>query len=117
MSETIHDADLLLRRVQYLNPNFIKDDGSSASSSFSLKSGEHGLSVDVERLTTHSHAIQDRSRFRLYALIARQARSLGLEPVHDPIKANYAHCLIQGNISRSVARNLAKSAIRIGYPE
>lgn len=57
--EVIRDTDRLLRRVQFLNPNFIKDDGRPASSSFSLKSGEDGLSVDLERLTTYAKSIQD----------------------------------------------------------
>ncbi len=117
MPETIQDDDRLLRRVQYLDPNFIKDDGSPASSSFSLKSGEDGLSVDVERLTMHARAIQDRARFRLYALRAGYTRSLGLEPVHDPLKDNYAHSLLKGNITRGVARKLAKSAVRVAYPD
>jgi hypothetical protein len=117
MPEIILDDDRLLRRVQFLDPNFIKPDGTPASSSFSLKSGEDGLSVDVERLTTHARAIQDRARFRLYALRAGYTRSLGLEPAHDPLEENHAHCLLRGSITRGTARNLAKSAVRVAYPD
>lgn len=114
--EVINDEDRLLRRVQFLDPNFIKDDGTPASSSFSLKSGEEGLSVDLERLTTYARSIQDRSRFRLYALKAGFTSALGLENVHDPLENNYAHTLIKGNITRGVSRKLAKNAVRIPYP-
>ncbi len=114
--EVIHDHDRLLRRIQFLDPNFIKDDGKPASSSFSLKSGENGLSVDLERLTTYTKSIQDRSRFRLYAVRAGFTASLGLQNVHDPKDDNYSHTLIKGNITRGISRRLAKEAIRISYP-
>lgn len=114
--EQVKSDDRLLRRIQFLDPNFIKDDGSPASSSFSLKTGEVGLSVDIARLTTYSKSIQDSNRFRLYSLLASFTSSLGLKNIHDPIEGNYSHCLIIGNISRGIARKLAKSAIRINYP-
>ncbi|NJL14808.1 MAG: hypothetical protein HC913_18610 [Microscillaceae bacterium] len=115
--ELIKEEDELLRRVQFLDPSFIKDDGTPASSSFSLKSGEDGLSVDIERLTTREKSIQDVSRFRLYALNAAFTVSLGLENKHDPKPDNYAHALITGNITRSIARKLAKEAKKIAYPD
>ena len=114
--EVILDEDRLLRRVQYLDPNFIKPDGTPASSSFSLKRGEDGLSVDLERLTSYPKAIEDRSRFRLFALVSGFTTSLGLENVHDPLPDNRAHSLIKGEIKRGVSRKLAKAAVRIAYP-
>jgi len=115
--QEVQDDDRLLRRVQFLNPHFIKDDGSPASSSFSLKKGEDGLSVDIERLTTCEKAILDRNRFRLYFLNASFTKSLGLTNKHDPLPNNYAHALIKGNITRGIARQLAQAARRIPYPE
>ncbi len=115
--QEIYEDDRLLRRVLFLNPNFIKDDGTPASSSFSLKKGEKGLSVDLERLTTHARAIQDRSRFRLYYLVASYIWSLGLLTIHDPLPTNDAHALITGKITRSISRKLAQSARRIPYPD
>lgn len=112
----IRDKDRLLRRVQFLHPNFIKPNGSPASSSFSLKSGEDGLSVDIERLTNYRIAIQDSSRFRLFALNASYTIELGLENIHDPKENNSAHALIKGNITRGVARKLAKASEKINYP-
>lgn len=113
--EVIHNDDRLLRRVQYLDSNFIKDDGTPASSSFSLKSGEAGLSVDPERLTTDARSIQNRNKFRLYALLAEFTVSLGLENVHEPKTDNYAHTLIKGQITRGISRKLAIEAVRILY--
>ncbi|MBK8565777.1 MAG: hypothetical protein IPN76_21150 [Saprospiraceae bacterium] len=114
--------DRLLRRVQFLDPNFIKEDGSPASSSFTLKRLENGdleegLSTDIEKLTAYPTAIQDDSRFRLYALVTEFIQSLGLQCEHDPLPENHAHALIKGNISRSIARKLAQQAIKIDYPE
>lgn len=113
----INEEDRLLRRVQFLDPNFIKDDGTPASSCFSLKKGEDGLSVDLERLTTYGKAIQDKTRFRLFALKAEFTTSMGLKNVYDPKADNQAHCLIKGNITRGISRKLAKAAVRISYPD
>lgn len=115
--EVIHDEDRLLRRVQYLHPTFIKPDGTPTSASFSLKKDEDGLSVDLERLTTYAKAIQDRSRFRLFAIKARLTKLLDLENVYDPMPDNPAHSLIKGKISKATSRQLAKAAVRIAYPD
>jgi hypothetical protein len=109
----INDADHLLRRVQFTNPDFIKPDGKPASSSFALKKDEDGLSVDLERLTTHEKSIGSRDKYRLFSVDASFTISLGLANEHNPKSDNYAHSLIKGNISRPVARKLAGSAIRV----
>lgn len=111
--ESVKRSDRLLRRVQYRNPHFIKEDGTPASSSFSLKKGEEGLSVDIERLTTHAKSVQDKTRFRLFALEASYTMDLGLENVHAPLTDNYAHALIKGSITRGVARKLARNSLRV----
>ncbi len=152
--EIINEDDNLLRRVMFLNPSFIKPDGTPASSSFSLKKGEpshdknfdthahdyhsphcktcsqcvgelhltyliklhtdeNGLSVDIERLTTHEASIMDRTKFRLFALSAKFTSSLGLANLHDPQPDNYAHALITGNITRSVSRKMADAARKV----
>ena len=114
--------DDLLRRVQFLNPNFIKEDGTPASSSFTLKkledgNLEEGLSVDVARLTTFEKSIEDASRFRLFALQASFVVELGLNCEHDPLPENFAHALIKGNINRKIARKLAQNATRVNFPD
>ena len=113
----IIDSDNLLRRVQYLNPNFIKPDGTPASSSFTLKKSESGLSVDVERLSSHEKSIYDIKRFRLFSLHVEFVRSLNLQCEHDPQPDNIAHSLIKGSISKGIARQLAVNAVKINYPE
>ena len=115
--EVILDNDNLLRRVLFVDPRYVKDDGMLTSFAFQLKKGEYGLSVNVERLTTYEDSIQDIHRFRLYYLKAQQPRGLGLECVHDPQPANYAHALIKGEITKKISRALAKSAKRIAYPD
>ena len=115
--EEISDSDNLLRRVLFAHPNFIKPDGTIASSCFKLKQDEAGLSVEIERLTSYEKSIQDKSRFRLYSINAGFIRSIELIPVHDPLPDNYAHALITGNITKGKSRQLAKKARRIQYPE
>jgi len=112
----IEENDRLLRRVQFLHPDFIKPNGTPSSASFSLKTGEKGLSVDIERLTTYEKSILDKTRFRLFYLYASLTVQLGLTNQHDPQPDNYAHTLIMGNISRSVSRLLASAAKRLHYP-
>ena len=109
----IHESDRLLRRIQFLDPNFIKPDGTPSSASFSLRKGENGLSVDLERLTTYEKSITDRFKFRLFSIEASETKSLGLDNQHDPQLENYAHTLIIGNFSRSISRKLASMAKRI----
>ncbi|NLX29581.1 MAG: hypothetical protein GXY59_11485 [Bacteroidales bacterium] len=113
---TIGENDRLLRRVQFLHPNFIKPDGTPSSASFSLKTDEKGLSVDLERLTSYEKSILDKTRFRLFYLSASFTVQLGLINQHDPQPDNYAHTLVMGNISRSVSRQLAAAAKRIYFP-
>lgn len=111
----IHESDRLLRRIQFLDPNFIKPDGTPSSASFSLRKGENGLSVDLERLTTYEKSISDKFRFRLFSIEASETKSLGLENRHNPQPENYAHTLIIGDFSRSISRKLATMAKRINY--
>ena len=120
--EQILNEDRALRRIEFLNPDFIKEDGVPASSAFSLKRVENGewesgISVDIERLTTYEKSIQDIRRFRLFALQVSFVRSIGFECEHDPIPGNYAHALIKGNFTRSLQRKLARNSVRIIYPD
>ncbi len=115
--ETILDNDNLLRRVPFIDPNYVRDDGTLTSLAFQLKKGESGLSVNIERLITYVDSIQDVRRFRLYYLKARQPKELGLACLHDPQPANNAHALIKGEITKKISRELAKAAKRIAYPD
>ncbi len=108
--EQIHDNDSLLRRVLFRDPNFIKPDGKPASSCFTPRKGEDGLSVDIERLTTYKKSIRNRDRYRLFYLQASTPRKHGLEPEHNPTPDNIAHALIKGNVTRPIAKKLASAA-------
>lgn len=113
----INDNDRLLRRVIFTDPRYIKPDGSVSSFAFTLRKDEDGLSVDIEQLTSYEKAIQDRTKYRLYALMAETPRNLGLECIHDPLEDNRAHALIKGKITKSVSRKLAGAVEKIAYPE
>lgn len=115
--ELIHDEDNLLRRVPHTDPNYIKPDGTVSSFAFTPKKDEDGLSVNIERFTTYQDTIQDRSRFRLYALPAVEPRMLGLECLHAPLPDNYAHALVTGHFTKGISRQLAAKARRIAYPD
>lgn len=112
----INDNDRLLRRVIFTDPNYVKPDGSISSFAFTLRRDENGLSVDIERLTSYERAIQDRTKYRLYALKAEIPRNLGLECIHDPVEGNDAHALIKGKITKSISKRLARAVEKVRYP-
>lgn len=109
-TQTIHDADLLLRRIPFTDPRYIKDDNSISSFAFKPRTGENGLSVNIERLTTYDKSVLDRTKFRLSTLPAEIPRTLALDCVHDPQPENYAHALITGKITNGKAGTLARNA-------
>lgn len=120
MKEVVGDDDNLLRRVIFTNPNYIRPDQSVTSFAFTprkINGLPENLSVDIERLTTYEASIIDRFNYRLYAIAALQVRQIGLNCEHDPLPDNYAHALIIGDVSKSIARQLAVSARRIHYPD
>lgn len=109
--ETIRPEDGLLRRAPLFLPNYIKPDNSISSLAFKpRKTDKDGLSVDLERLTTHQAAILDRLKFRLARLAAAVPLSIGLTCIHSPTDDNRAHSLIQGNFTKAVCRQLAAAA-------
>lgn len=116
--EKILDNDHLLRRVRYPNPSYIRDDMTVTPFAFRLRKNQNEitLSVDIERLTTYEKSIQDITQYRLFMVIAKQVRTLGCDCVHTPEPDNYAHAGINGNITNSIASQLAKAAIYINYP-
>jgi hypothetical protein len=112
--EPINDTDELLRRVIFADPRYIREDQTVSSFAFTpRKADKNGLSVDVARLTTYEKSILDKSKFRLYAIRADQVRQIGLNCKHDPLEDNYAHALIVGKITHSLAKRLANLAVRV----
>ncbi len=116
--EKIHHEDRLLRRVWYPDPSYVRDDMTVTSLAFKLRKnkGETGLSVDIERLTTHQNSIVDAARFRLFVLRAADVRSIGLDCIHKPEPNNYAHAEIVGEITSSASGKLAKQATYLPFP-
>lgn len=127
----IEDDDRLLRRLIFAEP-WVQCDptGKPTSAGFSLRKDERGLSVDLERLTTHSKSVIDPKRFRLCALPVSRIRALHLMCWHDPLPTNYAHSLIgrceeapealqkqellgKVKFNRTLQRALADAAIRV----
>lgn len=108
--EVITSEDGLLRRI-IIDPSYIKPDNTITSLAFKPRRVDvDGLSVDLERLTTASASIVDRTRFRLARIRASVPLSLGLSCVHAPKADNPAHTLIQGAFTNSTCRQLASSA-------
>ena len=94
----IEGKDRLLRRVYYRDPNYIKEDMTVTSFAFKLRKGEEGLSVDIERLTSYEKSIVDVEKYRLFAVSAKDVRSIGVDCLHKPILPdNYAHAEIVGS--------------------
>ncbi len=112
----IGNEDFLLRRIP-ITPSYIKPDGSITKFAFSLKKGEDGISVDLERLANHDISVLDRTRFRLARINAgfiKNEVNDGLDCIHNPLPDNYAHSLITsqtGKISDSKSRTMAGSAV------
>ena len=120
MKVIIDDEDNLLRRVIFTNPSFVRPDQTLTSFAFTprrIDGVQENLSVDLEKLTSHKGSIKDISNYRLYALTAGEVRQIGLHCEHTPVEGNYAHALIMGDISKSVAKQLSIRARRIPFPE
>lgn len=67
-TDQVFQTDTLLRRVSSTDPNYIRDDGTLTSLAFKpRKSDTDGVSVDIERLTTHEKAVVDREKDVKYA--------------------------------------------------
>lgn len=93
--EPIHNEDRLFRRMIYGDPWTQCDPtGQPTSAAFSLREGEKGLSVDLERFTTPTVSVKDKKAYRLCALRAGSVRELFLTCWHDPLPDNRAHTQI-----------------------
>lgn len=115
--EKVRDEDRLLRRVLFTDPNHIREDGTPTSLAFKLKTGEDGLSVDIERLTDYEKSILDRKRFRLFSLEMKTIKEMELSCKHDSKLDNPSHALITGEITKPKSRELARKSIRVRYPD
>lgn len=115
----IKDEDRALQRTFFTDHRYVKPDMTVTLFAFKLRSGEEGLSVDIERLTTYEKNIVNEEKYRLFALQVRFIRTIGLDCVHGPIvHENYAHAEIFGEQlkKRFVSRALAKNAVYDSLP-
>lgn len=115
------DTDDLLRRVVYINPNYVRPDLTVTSFAFTPRkiNGvlEDGVSVDIARLTTLEKSIADKLKYRLYSVKAGAVRTLGLDCRHAPVEGNDAHALIIGHFKTSTCKKLAQTAVRVQFPD
>ena len=103
-SYIISPEDELIRRIPK-DPNFIKNDGTLSSGCFKLKSGEDGVSVDIQKLTTLELSIKNSNTHIAAILLAKVPIDLGCECIHNPVQDNIAHALIKG-VTPSIAKKL-----------
>ena len=104
----IDDEDVLFRR---LARHQINKDGSVNSSAFKRSGAyETEISVDLAKLTDPQQSVDRAGRpgFRLGAMAARHARSLGFRVEHDPQPDNDAHALLKGWNDQEISRALAR---------
>ena len=105
----IENEDKLLRGV---HPQFIKETGKISSGVFRQR--DPHLSVDAEKLTTfeiffRKHPVS----VEIARIITGYVRQLNLEVFHEPLVDNPAHTIIDGTITKTIARKLAASAEKI----
>lgn len=115
----LENEDILLRRALFKDPNYVREDMTVTSFAFKLRKGEEGLSVDVEKLTTYEKSIVSVEKYRLFAISAKDLRSVNLDCIHKPLPDNYAHAEIFGSAlnKNKVSSQLSKLAVYINFPQ
>ena len=99
--EDIKDEDELYRRI---HPTHVIN-GKISSAAFKQRAPD--LSVDIARLTTPERALLNYPNYGLGSLVAGFFRNLKLEVYHAPIPCNYAHAIVYGKITPSMAKMIA----------
>ena len=113
----IGEDDILYRRLAI--KGHLNEDGSVNSNAFKLRGKpDPEISVDLAKLTTREDSIKraKRSDACIGILRVRDIRSMGLRVAHKPTPENPAHCVIEGNKSKSNCRDLAKLITEIYKP-
>ena len=111
----VDDSDDLYRRIA---PDHVNPDGTINSGAYKY-GGEFAssISLDLARLTTRQDALRPRPTFGLGSLRVAVPRSLGLTVRHAPGSDNRAHCLIEGQTTKAICRQLAESTTLIVAPD
>lgn len=108
----IDDDDLLLRRLAIDHVT-----GDRVNSLAYSKKAPYEISVNLSRLSSQELTLADRPNFGLGIISARDVRELGLAVRYDPEPNNVAHCLITGEYSRAIAKELAKRTRIARHPK
>lgn len=108
----IDDRDEVYRRLA-VSGHFYSD-GSVNSNAYKLNGKpDPEISVDLARLSTPQESLSraQQAGFRLGVLRVAELRALGLTVRHDPTPENPAHCVIEGNSSKAICRELAQKTV------
>ncbi len=103
-SEEIKDENELYRRI---HPDQIKNGGISSAA---FKQRTPYLSVSIARLTTPEKVLHGYPRHGLGSVVAAVFRKENLEVYHAPVSCNYAHTIVYGKITESMAKRIAVSS-------
>ncbi|NUO81694.1 hypothetical protein HUU05_16615 [candidate division KSB1 bacterium] len=98
----VADEDAVLRRIPN-KPSHIKSDGTLSSANFIGPD----TSVNIERLTTIADTMHGYESCGLVRPFTHTIREHGEDVIHDPTADNFAHAIIPGKRTISVARKLA----------
>jgi len=109
--EEIRDEDGLYRRI---HPSWIKDKGISSAA---FKQSSLDLSVDIARLTTPDKVLSSHQNYGIGIVTAGFFRHLKLVIYHAPEPCNYAHAIVLGKITQSMAKKISLSAKPLRYRE
>lgn len=101
----ILDKDELYRRI---HPNHHINERISSAAFRSTRA--YCISVDIAKLTTPKKSIGNHIGYWLSSILAGFVRGLELDVHHDPEPENYAHGMIEGNITKAKSKKLAKEA-------
>jgi hypothetical protein len=109
----VQPSDTLLR---WFHPGQFKwDEGRATSAAFK----DDEMSVDILCLTTLEESYVRAKKIDKNAVASLRVQLVlekGLEVIHSPIEGNYAHAIVSGKKSKSVAKFLAQNSKIEIYP-
>lgn len=99
----IDDKEKLNRRI---HPTFVKPDGTVSSQAFTdLK-----MSVDRAEYRKPKESLLNYNGYGLAGFLTQIARKIGQDVYSEPELLNFAHAIVEGKKTKSIARSLAKAA-------
>jgi hypothetical protein len=99
----IDDKEQLNRRI---HPTFVKPDGTVSSQAFTdLK-----MSVDRAEYRKPKESLLNYNGYGLAGFLTQIARKIGQDVYSEPELLNFAHAIVEGKKTKSIARSLVKAA-------